>query len=162
MIYIGNSKNADQKIVQITKLPIKIISTIWDTFLVKNINSHIISGIWFNVVLYQYKYSVKIFREVHYPLKAPFQREKNHAKHLKAFEEKHEHVIRTLDVFLAVFVLKERRAKHIYSSFNLTLDIKRYFGSFPFVPPPPPQLSGRILFAPPRRTCHIFTWWATM
>ena len=26
-------------------------------------------------------------------------------------------------------------------------------GSFPFVPP---QLSGRILFAPPRRTCLVF------
>ena len=25
------------------------------------------------------------------------------------------------------------------------------------IPPPPPQLGGLILFAPPRRTCHIFT-----
>ena len=24
-----------------------------------------------------------------------------------------------------------------------------HYGSFPFVPPPPPQLSGRILFATP-------------
>ena len=30
-----------------------------------------------------------------------------------------------------------------------------WFGSFPFMPPP--QLSGRILFAPPRRTWIIFT-----
>ena len=35
-------------------------------------------------------------------------------------------------------------------------DFAAPIGSFPFVPPPH-QLSGSILFAPPRRTCHIFT-----
>ena len=46
--------------------------------------------------------------------------------------------------------------QYAYSQLNLHSDTARHcnFGSFPFVPP---QLSGRILFATPRRTCHIFT-----